>query len=208
MGGKCSKVECKKCHQLISSNNFRRHFEIETRKCHCGKFLTSRQREFCSKRCAQIGKRYAGTEHAQKIGDANKLRQKWTNCLNCSRLFPSSRKHYCSVDCSNQSPLRRRKLRIAIIQRRFRNGWNGWCAVGRHETQLLDLQEKLDRCNIQRQFLIKDLGYIVDGYCHETNTVYEVYEPHHVKQEQHDRNRQTEICRQLNCNFKIIKDNY
>ena len=53
---------------------------------------------------------------------------------------------------------------------------------------------------------IKSLGYIVDGYCKETNTVYEVYEKYHEKQVEHDLRRQEEIQKHLGCKFIAIKD--
>ena len=75
--------------------------------------------------------------------------------------------------------------------------------IGKYETQLLNEQEVKDNCKIIRQFRIKNLGYIVDGYCPETNTVYEVYEQFHNKKQEKDLQRQKEICNHLNCKFQI-----
>ena len=78
---------------------------------------------------------------------------------------------------------------------------------GINEKDLLDLQEHFDSCKIQRNYEIKDLGYFVDGYCRETNTVYEVYEKYHNTQVQKDLQREFEIRSHLNCcNFVIIHD--
>ena len=75
---------------------------------------------------------------------------------------------------------------------------------GRNETKILDEIEQRESIKIDRQFSI--LGYFPDGYCHETNTIYEVYEKKHDKQVQHDLERETEICNHLSCDFIIIWD--
>ena len=51
-----------------------------------------------------------------------------------------------------------------------------------HETQLLNEIEQKEKIKIERQY--KVFGYKVDGYCHETNTVYEINEPFHYKSEE------------------------
>jgi very-short-patch-repair endonuclease len=79
---------------------------------------------------------------------------------------------------------------------------------GRHEKQILDDKEKELGIKIIRQFQV--LGYYVDGYCKETNTVYEVNEYHHytsAKKIEADRIRQQAIIDVLHCEFVIIKDN-
>jgi hypothetical protein len=78
---------------------------------------------------------------------------------------------------------------------------------GRSETILLDKQEKIDNCIIDRKFKI--LNYFPDGYCHETNTIYEVYESYHYLNDnikKRDEIRQKEIQEVLNCKFVIIQD--
>jgi hypothetical protein len=82
----------------------------------------------------------------------------------------------------------------------------GYTSIGKHEKQLLDLQEQKDNCKLLRQVQIKGVGYIVDGYCIETNTVYEVYEKFHDKQVFKDLDRETEICNYLSCDFIILWD--
>lgn len=79
-------------------------------------------------------------------------------------------------------------------------------ALGRREVQLLDAQEKIDNCKIDRNYSI--IGYYPDGYCHETNTIYEVYERYHTYsvQKEKDTLRQKEIQDHLKCDFKIIWD--
>jgi len=78
--------------------------------------------------------------------------------------------------------------------------------IGRNEKMLLDQQESIDGVKILRQYPITALGYIVDGYCPETNTVYEVYEKAHDRRVRKDLARETEICNHLSCNFHILWD--
>jgi hypothetical protein len=54
------------------------------------------------------------------------------------------------------------------------------------------------------EFYIKELGYWVDGYSKEQNTVIEYYEKHHNTQIDKDLIRQEEIQRFLGCKFIII----
>lgn len=91
-------------------------------------------------------------------------------------------------------------LREVALKKHIESG-HCW-SVGKHETQLLNEQEIKDNCKIQRQFRIGK--YIADGYCPETNTVYEVYEKYHDKQVFEDLDRETAICNKLSCDFIII----
>jgi len=147
-------------------------------------------------------------------------------CECCKKPFSPTRRKavnqkYCSVSCSTKirntyikSMLgkhhtleSRRKIRIGAINYLKNNG--GYCPrIGKNELSIIDNQEQIDNCKIQRQYFIKELGYTVDGYCKETNTVYEVYEKHHknVNYLNHDLQRQKEITDYLKCNFIVIKD--
>jgi len=79
-----------------------------------------------------------------------------------------------------------------------------WASQGCHESTILDAIEQREGITIDRHF--KVLGYMPDGYCHETNTVYEVYEKHHNRRVQKDLLRETKICNHLSCDFIIIWD--
>ena len=99
----------------------------------------------------------------------------------------------------------KRKLREIQLKRAYKNGQ--YCNIGKHEKQLLNEQEKIDNCKIIRQKRI--VGYLVDGYCKETNTVYEVYEKGHFSSKEkikNDSQRQKRIQNALKCKFIIIKD--
>lgn len=76
--------------------------------------------------------------------------------------------------------------------------------LGTNEESLLNQQEMIDRCKIDRNFAV--LTYKPDGYCHETNTVYEVYEKYHDRQVFKDLIRENKICNYLACDFVIIVD--
>ena len=60
------------------------------------------------------------------------------------------------------------------------------------------------KCKKEFEYYIKELGYWVDGYDKERNTVIEYYEKYHEKQVQRDLNRETEICNHLGCDFIIL----
>jgi very-short-patch-repair endonuclease len=80
--------------------------------------------------------------------------------------------------------------------------------MGKNETVLLDLQEKKDGTKIKRQYIVNELGYVVDGYCPETNTIYEVYEHkhRHTRDMLKDIQREKEIREFLGCSFVVIWD--
>lgn len=76
--------------------------------------------------------------------------------------------------------------------------------IGRNEEELLCIIEQQNGIKLDRNFWI--LGYHPDGYCHENNTVYEIYEKRHDKTVQEDLARETEICNKLGCDFVIFWD--
>jgi very-short-patch-repair endonuclease len=99
----------------------------------------------------------------------------------------------------------RLKMRISLIARLKRIA--GFTVrIGEHETKILDEIELRDHIVIDRQFEV--IGYFVDGYCKETNTVYEVDEWHHFrtrKIKQSHGCRQKEIEKYLGCKFVRIQ---
>jgi len=108
----------------------------------------------------------------------------------------------------------RGKARPQFIKDKIRQGCrryyitHGQLSIGHNEKMLLDAREIIDNCSIERSFFIPQLGFIVDGYCTESNTVYEVYEPFHHKTKQiaYDENRQRKIQDFLKCRFIVIWD--
>jgi len=107
------------------------------------------------------------------------------------------------VDNPTKSPY---FIQKAIITRIKRQGDLFLPNIGKHEQHILNEMEILDKCKIERKF--KCLPYYPDGYCKETNTIYEVYERFHKKPKniKKDLKRQSYIQEKLKCNFVIIWD--
>lgn len=78
--------------------------------------------------------------------------------------------------------------------------------VGKNEQTLLDEQERLCNTKIQRCYRVG--RYFADGYCPNTNTIYEVYEKFHRPRSKRlqDEIRQKYIQDKLKCTFVIIWD--
>ena len=133
--------------------------------------------------------------HSDSMIGKNKGR-KWTKKqrINLSKVHTGrifSKKH-------------RKNIRLSIIKYNKKAG-KFRTRIGKNEKQILDKIEKESKYKIKRNFPIKSLGYFVDGYCKETNTVYEVDEPHHFdvygNLKERDAERQKQIEEKLNCNF-------
>ena len=112
-------------------------------------------------------------------------------------------KTYEKIYGSDRAKKMKKQKKIQARKRVIENG-HLW-SIGKNETELLNKQEKIDNCKISRQFNT-GIGYIADGYCSETNTIYEIYEKVHDKKIFKDLEREEEICRHLNCDFIIIYD--
>jgi very-short-patch-repair endonuclease len=99
----------------------------------------------------------------------------------------------------------RHKIRKKMITHKRKLGIFGQ-NIGKHETQILDSISQKEKIVIKRQFEI--LGYFVDGYCKETNTVYEIDEKKHreSRQKLRDYSRQREIESYLHCKFIRIEE--
>ena len=117
-------------------------------------------------------------------------------CYSCARL---GRRPFFG---KRHSKMSRRKMRISAVNRIKRDGIS---RIGKNEKQLLDKQEKRDGVKIIRQWNTS-IGYIVDGYCPKTNTIYEVYERKHLKTIEHDERRKKEIINKFGCRFIEIKE--
>jgi hypothetical protein len=99
----------------------------------------------------------------------------------------------------------KRKIRSSLIKYRKENNIQ-YTIFGKNEKELLDKQEDIDKCKIIRNYEIKELGYFSDGYCRETNTIYEVYERFHDRTVFKDLERENKICNYLSCDFIILYD--
>jgi hypothetical protein len=93
-----------------------------------------------------------------------------------------------------------------LIELKIQRGNIGFINKGFRETDILDYYSKILGIKIERDF--KVLNYFPDGYCRETNTIYEVYENYHLypSEIKRDIERQHLIQNELKCNFVIIYD--
>lgn len=84
--------------------------------------------------------------------------------------------------------------------------FNGSIATGANESSILDYLELINNITIKRGYTID--GYYPDGYCEETNTIYEVYERYHLSCSKimRDLRRQKDIQSALKCDFVVIYD--
>jgi very-short-patch-repair endonuclease/endogenous inhibitor of DNA gyrase (YacG/DUF329 family) len=182
-------------------NRFKKRLEIKCALSDCNNTWFSLEsqigKKYCSRKCRNIALKEIMSEHMKNSYRIGKINNSGVN----NRAFgkPSVFKHH-----TLEAKQKIRESRIKQIEKDF-----GICypQIGRNETQLLNEQEHKDKCKIQRQYHVKGLGYVVDGYCSKTNTVYEVYEKRHQLQFEHDLLRQNEITEFLKCNFKIIWEN-
>jgi hypothetical protein len=105
-------------------------------------------------------------------------------------------------DIKYKNRLRARKA----IENKINRGVRGFINKGINEDKILNFFETTLNIKIDRDYHV--LGYHPDGYCHETNTIYEVYEKYHLYKDKmiYDIRRQKEITDHLKCNFVIIYD--
>jgi hypothetical protein len=149
--------------------------------------------------------------------------REWSYCKSSGcALGPNSKDHFkylykenweekykqLRIDPENTLERKERRSkgsRIGYQKRKNRTDTN-FHAIGKNETKILDSIEKQHNCIIDRNFSV--IGYYPDGYCHETNTIYEVYEKYHSYEYMKikDKKRQERIMAHLNCNFEIIWD--
>lgn len=95
----------------------------------------------------------------------------------------------------------REKMRLAAISRILKNGQT--LSVGRNEKAILDAQEVFRGVVIRRQVVTPN-GYVLDGYCDETNTAFEVYEKHHRFRLREDVQRELEIRAVMGCELIVL----
>ena len=132
-------------------------------------------------------------------------------------LFKKERKKYKETNMKKfgyDNPSKNPEIKIIknkakyemMDQENIKLGCNIHCvpAIGKNETKLLNELERKDNICIIRQYPICE--YVVDGYCKETNTVYEIDELFHSKQKAEDKIRQQRITDELNCKFIRIPD--
>jgi hypothetical protein len=121
-------------------------------------------------------------------------------------------KLYCNVCRKTGTSKQHFKLKYgdeweSIWQARKINGNNGAIMRGRNEETILNEVEEKNKISIDRNFRL--LNFYPDGYCKETNTIYEIYEQYHKSDKylKRDDIRRRIIQNYLKCDFVIIWDN-
>ena len=185
------------------SNTCRAHHRRETTRTQMtGRIITWGDKISNSMRGKKLSAEHKASLCANHVGTLGK---KWTDAT-------ITKMRECKLGSRNplygthQSDETKCKMRLSAIQYNKTHYSHLWTKIGKNETPLLDAQQIKDNCVIDRQHLIPELGYVVDGYCKNTNTVYEVYERFHNRQKERDIIRQREIENHLGCKFIIIED--
>jgi very-short-patch-repair endonuclease len=210
-----------KCWRI--DNNY--PFYCQNSKCNKGendatKKLSKKLKYCCCKSCASLIIKHS-KEHCKKIwktrrkNGTDKMSEEQKNKLSYSlkhsekfqkAVQNEDRKKKISKSQKGKKLSKKTKEKISESVTNYRVKNEHWCSIGKHEIQLLNEQEIKDSCKIIRQYRIGK--FFLDGYCKETNTVYEIYEKRHFlpKSIKKDLKRQRKIENKLNCNFIIIKD--
>jgi very-short-patch-repair endonuclease len=202
-------------------------------KCHCcGNELTLKQEKYCSRQCQKVqtgrdnSARRLGKKYEEIYEDAANMRevrreQLLSEYRNGKRTAPWKGENLSVAHreniAKNNAKFWLGRTKPDYVRTKIRRSVADYVASklaqegsfihqGKNEKRLLDLQEVKDNCKILRQHHIKEAGYFADGYCPETNTVYEIYESRHLHHVEHDLKRQAEIQNSLNCNFHVIWD--
>jgi len=185
-----------KMHRL-SKKEYVLHFEyndiIPLCKCGCGNETNFLRHKF--------GDFINGHNSFKSSGLKNNFFSKGYNVGNATRANNMRGKTYKEIyGIEKAENIKKKKITTAIEMGRF------FPNIGTNEDVLLKEQEIKDNCKIIKQYRVPNTIYRVDGYCKETNTVYEVYEFRHKYKIEKDLKRQKEIENYLGCKFVIIWD--
>jgi len=157
------------------------------------KYLTGRKTGRLGKHYEEIYGDKSDSIKKKIVSSRRANNEKWTSDETCAKLS----------EVLKGKP-KKIKINYSIAAKNRVDENNQWCSIGNNETKLLDEQEKIDNCKIIRQYKVGK--YRLDGYCPETNTVYEVYEKEHKQRTEKDLKRQKRIEECLKCKFVIIWD--
>lgn len=103
----------------------------------------------------------------------------------------------------------KKKQRIARINDILKKYGIAYPNFNQNACKIIDVYGKKNGYNFRHamnggEFYISELGYWVDGYDKNRNTVIEYYEKAHNTQVLHDLQRENEICNYLGCDFIIV----
>lgn len=143
-----------------------------------------------------------------------KIKQTNLNNYGVENVFSSEKikkklKNTWLKNLGTDNPWKSKKIIAKIRETKMKNGTYTplFPQIGKNECKLLNEQEVKNNCKIDRNFKIGP--FFPDGYCHETNTIYEIYEQWHYsskEQIEYDKTRQEYIINKLSCKFIIIQD--
>jgi very-short-patch-repair endonuclease len=205
-------IICKNCQVKKEVCCAKRNQKFCTLSCH--RSYENKQRKFNGKG-KEIGKKISKANKGHKVSQETKNKMSKTRTgghhteetkLKMRISFKGKNKGKDPwIKGKHHTEESKTKQRISALNRILENGQ--FCSIGKNEKQLLDEQEIKDNCKIIRQYNT-GIGYITDGYCKQTNTIYEVYENYHKQQKiiKRDSKRKKQIIKHLNCKFIIIKD--
>ena len=127
---------------------------------------------------------------------------------------PSPKKGIPGKKPTSETKLKMRLTHLKLIEDRLENGFQMTPYYNATACILIDQYSKENGYNFKHaenggEYYIKDLGYWVDGYDAEKNTVIEIDEPSHYESDgnlmDRDVRRQTEIIDHLGCEFIRLK---
>lgn len=122
----------------------------------------------------------------------------------CSEEVRKKSRTTCLVRYGVENYAQSTEYKTKIVESKIDNGTLYWPSIGKNEKALLDAVELEIGHRLIRQYKVKN--YFIDGYCKETNTVYEVYEAKHKCQVDEDEKRKKIIVDTLKCEFVVIWD--
>ncbi len=211
-----SKIYKKSCPICEKDQIYKNEFELKraTRKnTNCNS---------CAQKKCQGGEKNGmfGRKHSEET--KRKIREKRANQIFTEESFKKmSETHkkrlseYNHWDGRKHKPETRRKMRKSAINYVEAVKFNGGQMKPNYNLNSIPILEQkatelgindLQHAENGGEFYIKELGYWVDGYSKETNTVIEYYEKRHRYRKFKDILRQKEITNLLKCKFIIIKE--
>lgn len=189
------KRNCPRCGKIITYSRTWTFNRAETKQSSCVSCVQKERLPRTKEHCDSISK--------GKIGKRRKpFSTEWRNNIRKARLG------------QKLSESTKKKLRLLAIQRIQRQHGQIFPNYNPEACRLIEEYGRKHGYNFQHaenggEFHIKDLGYWVDGYDEEQNTVIEYYESHHYKDgklKERDLMREIEIKEHLGCQLVRLEE--
>ena len=201
------KIYCKKCEEYFFQS-FGKHIDRKQGCPICNSIKFSKE-DFIEKAIKIHGDKY-NYDDVDYINTKTKVK---IYCTKCEEYFYQTPANHFKYNCYNCN---KKILRINTIKNIEENKLGGYQITPNYNKNACKIFDEImlkENIFIQHamnggEFHIKELGYWVDGYDKENNTVYEFDEKHHnkTKQKEKDKIRQQEIEKFLGCKFIRIKE--